>query len=128
MRMHQGRPVLGLAGVETMDDAEALAGLELRVPESELVELPEGTYFEHQLVGCTVVTAAGAEVGTVRAVEGGAGATRLAIGSGADEILVPLVHAICVRIDVGLKRIVIEPPDGLLDVNARKEAPERAGP
>ena len=118
MRMHQGRPVLTLRGIETMDEAESLAGLELRVPESELARLPEGTYYEHDLIGCRLVTTDGREVGTVRTIEGGGGMIRLVAGSGRGEIQVPLVHEICVAIDVVRKQIVIDPPDGLLDVNA----------
>ena len=118
MRMHQGRPVLALQGVETMDAAETLAGLELRVPESALRTLPEGTYYEHDLIGCVLVTTDGREVGTVRTMEGGGGMIRLIAGSGRAEIQVPLVREICVTIDVARKRIVIDPPEGLLDVNA----------
>jgi 16S rRNA processing protein RimM len=118
MRIHQGRPVLALEGVETMNEAELLAGLELRVPESELTALPEGTYYEHDLIGCRLVTTDGREVGTVRTIEGGGGMIRLIAGSGRGEIQVPLVHEICVAIDVVHKRIVIDPPEGLLDVNA----------
>jgi 16S rRNA processing protein RimM len=118
MRIHQGRPVLALEGVETMNEAELLAGLELRVPESELTALPEGTYYEHDLIGCRLVTTDGREVGTVRTIEGGGGMIRLIAGSGRGEIQVPLVHEICVAIDVVHKRIMIDPPEGLLDVNA----------
>ena len=118
MRMHQGRPVLTFDGVETMSDAEELAGLELRIPESSLSPLPEGTYYEHDLVGCALVTTGGRLVGTVRAVEGGGGTSRLVAGSGRAEIQVPLVHEICVAIDIARKQIVIDPPEGLLDVNA----------
>jgi 16S rRNA processing protein RimM len=117
-RMHQGRPLLTLQGVETMDEAERLSGLELRVPESELAALPEGTYYEHDLIGCVLVTTDGRDVGTVRAIEGGGGMIRLISGSGRGEVQVPLVHEICVKIDVALKQIVIEPPEGLLDLNA----------
>jgi 16S rRNA processing protein RimM len=117
-RLHVGRPVLALEGVDTMHEAETLAGLELRVPESELVALPPGSYYEHALVGCEVVTAAGRVLGPVRAVESAAGPTRLVIGTGRGEIQVPLVEAICIEIDVASRRIVIDPPEGLLDVNA----------
>src|SRR5215510_12515453 len=43
VRMHQGRPVIAIDGVETMNDAELLAGLELRVPRERLKALPAGT-------------------------------------------------------------------------------------
>ncbi|MGC4082434.1 MAG: hypothetical protein QM736_10095 [Vicinamibacterales bacterium] len=55
-RLQQGRPVIGIDGVTDMDAARELAGLEFRVPVETLAELPEGTYYHHQLVGCEVRT------------------------------------------------------------------------
>jgi 16S rRNA processing protein RimM len=118
MRLHQGRPVVSFEGIETMTAAEALAGLELRVPESDLAELPPGTYYEHDLVGCEVVTTGGQVVGRVRAIVGGCGVSRLVIGVGRAEVQVPLVEVFCPLIDVAARRIVVSPPDGLLDLNA----------
>jgi len=118
VRFHRERPVIGLAGVETMSQAEQLAGLELRIPAARLMPLPEGRYYHHDLVGCAVETRAGERVGTVRRVDASYGGDRLeVVDDGGAEILIPLVSPICVRIDVAAKRIVIEPPDGLLDLN-----------
>jgi len=118
MRMQQARPVIAFEGVASMNEAEALAGLELRVPEASLAALAPDTYYEHDLRGCRVETVDGRALGEVRAVEGGGGATRLVIGAGRGEIQVPFVHEICVVIDVGGRRIVVDAPDGLIDVNA----------
>ena len=62
-----------------MDDAEALAGLELRIPAGELAPLPPGMYYHHDLVGCRVETSAGDAVGEVVAVEGSGEASRLVV-------------------------------------------------
>jgi 16S rRNA processing protein RimM len=118
VRFQNGRPVIGIEGVETMNDAEALAGLELRVPVEELAPLPDGTFYHHDLVGCQVVTARGEEVGTVEGVEGDIGGSRLVVAGARGEILIPLATEICRTIDVPGRRIVIEPPEGLLDLNA----------
>jgi 16S rRNA processing protein RimM len=118
MRLHQGRPVVAFEGIESMNDAETLAGLELRVPESALTVLPTGSYYEHQLVGCEVVTTSGRELGRVRAIEGGAGISRLVLGEGRGEIQIPLVEEFCVVIDIADRRIVVDPPEGLIDLNA----------
>ena len=56
-----------------MNDAEALAGLELRVPVERLAALPAGTFYRHDLIGCEVETRDGATVGTVTDVEGDVG-------------------------------------------------------
>jgi 16S rRNA processing protein RimM len=117
VRFQRDRPVIGIAGVETMSDAEALAGYELRVPVTWLARLPEGVFYRHDLIGCRVETPAGELVGTVRNVEGSLTGSRLVVAASSGEILIPLVSAICTTIDPAAKRIVIEPPEGLLDLN-----------
>ena len=119
---HQGRPVLTLEGVESMNDAERLRGAELRVPEAALQPLPDGRYYHFRLVGCEVVTARGERVGEVRAVEGDAGGERLVVDGPDGEVLVPFAEAICTSVDVEARRIVIDPPEGLLEINRRGPA------
>jgi 16S rRNA processing protein RimM len=126
MRVQNGRPIVGFEGFERIEDVEGLGGQELRVPDIALQRLEPGTFYEHQLVGCLVKTVAGDVVGNVAKVEGGAGATRLAIDGPRGEILIPLAMDICVEIDVVNKRIRIEPPDGLLELN--EKGPAKAGP
>jgi 16S rRNA processing protein RimM len=118
-RFHRERPVIGIAGVETMSAAEALAGQELRVPVEHLSALPPGTFYRHDLVGCRVDTRDGRFVGLVRDVEGTLTGSRLVVDGDAGEVLVPLVAAICTLVDPAAKRIVIDPPDGLIEANAR---------
>jgi hypothetical protein len=74
-----------------------------------------------------VETVSGGVLGTVAAVEGGAGATRLVMNGPRGEILIPLVVDICVDIDVDAKRIRIDPPDGLLALNERGPAKKPSG-
>ena len=114
---HGGRPVVAFESIETPWEAERLRGAELRVPEDALHPLPANTWYEHELVGCAVRTVSGEQVGTVDRIEGPAGAKRLIVGHAGGEVDVPLVAAICVSIDTRSGSIVIEPPDGLLDVN-----------
>ena len=116
-RVQNGRPVVGFAGFSSIEEAERLAGLELRVPEETLQALGEGVYYQHQLVGCEVETVAGAPVGEVSRVDGGAGGSLLAVRGARGEVLIPLAQHICVEIDVAAKRIRIDPPDGLLELN-----------
>lgn len=118
VRFQRERPVVGIAGVETMNDAEALAGCELRVPIERLTALPAGTFYRHDLIGCRVETGGGEAVGVVGDVEGTLSGSRLVVASPGGEVLIPLVAEICTTVDVANKRIVIEPPDGLLDLNA----------
>ena len=117
-RMQGGRPVVGFEGFARIEDVERLGGVELRVPEEALQPLQPGTFYHHQLVGCAVELADGTSVGEVQRVDGGIGGSLLVIAGSAGEVLVPLVSAICVDIDVAAKRIRIDPPEGLLELNS----------
>jgi 16S rRNA processing protein RimM len=116
VRFQQGRPILGLAGFSSIDEAERLAGAELKVPESEQEALPPGSFYHHQLIGCEVVTADGDRVGRVTKVEGSGAMSRLVVMSTRREVLIPLAEEIC-QVDVGAKKIVVTPPPGLLELN-----------
>jgi 16S rRNA processing protein RimM len=104
------RPVVGFDGVASIDDAETLAGAELRVPAEELAALPPGMFYHHDLLGCRVETTGGAVVGEVIAVEGSGSASRLVVRTPTGEDLIPLV-------DPPARRIVVKAPDGLLGLN-----------
>jgi 16S rRNA processing protein RimM len=116
-RFHGPRPVIGIEGVATMNDAETLAGRELRVPVEQLVALPVDTFYRHDLVGCVVETRDGVRIGPVTDVEGSMTGSRLVVNGAAGEVLIPLVAAICTVVDPAAKRIVIDPPEGLIEAN-----------
>ena len=118
MRMHQGRPVILFAGIASMNDAELLAGQELRIAEDEgdAELLGEGEYYHRDLIGCAVVTENGDAIGEVAAVQGGGGQSRLVVRSRRNEVLIPLVDEFC-TVDVKAKRITVRPPEGLLELN-----------
>lgn len=119
VRFQHDRPVIGFLGVDDMDGATALAGAELRVPIDRLAALPEGAFYHHDLIGCQVHTVDGAPVGAVTGVEGTIGRSRLVLDTERGELLIPLVSEICTTIDPVAKRIVIDPPEGLLELNTR---------
>jgi 16S rRNA processing protein RimM len=116
VRFHQGRPLVGFAGVDTMEAAEALIGAELKVPEAEIPPLPDGTYYRHDLVGCEVTDTTGQAIGRVTSVDGPMERSRLVIAGPRGEVMVPMVGGICVRVDPAAKVIVVDPPAGLLDL------------
>jgi len=125
VRFQQGRPVIGLRGVDDMNAALEYSGAELRVPVEWLVQLPDGMFYRHDLVGCRVVTRSGDVIGTVSGVEGTSEGSRLVIDSENGEVLVPLVADICVAIDPAGRRIVVNPPEGLIELNVRARRPDR---
>lgn len=119
LRVQGGRPVVGFEGLDRLEAVEALAGRELRVPESMLRPLEPGRYYHHELLGCEVVTTTGERVGVVRRVTGGAGTGLLEVDAPRGEVLIPFAPAICVDVDVAARRIRVVPPEGLLDLNTR---------
>jgi len=119
VRFQQGRPVIGLRGVDDMTTANALAGTELRVPVERLAQLPDGAFYHHDLIGCQVETEDGATVGVVSRIEGPMGRSRLVLDTDRGEVLIPLVPEICTTIDPASRRIVISPPEGLLELNVK---------
>jgi 16S rRNA processing protein RimM len=68
-----------------------------------------------------VETAAGTHIGEVARVDGGAAGSLLAIDGARGEILIPLAVDITTRVDVDARRITIDPPDGLLELNERTD-------
>lgn len=114
-RIHQGRPIVGLEGIGTISEAEEYQGAELRIHAEEQQPLPAGHYYHHQLVGCEAVTADGAPIGRVVGVEGGMGQSRLIVAGANRRHEIPLAEDIC-TVDVAERRIVVRPPEGLLDL------------
>jgi 16S rRNA processing protein RimM len=117
VRFHQHRPIVTLDGIASIEQAERLAGLELRVPPQSRDPLPDGLFYREQLVGCQVVTEDGDVVGEVAGVEGTVENSRLVVRGADGEVLVPLAAEICVRVDPDRRTIVIAPIEGLLDLN-----------
>lgn len=77
--------------------------------------MEEGEYWERDLVDCDVFDTTGAQVGRVSAVIPGDAQDLLELKTNAGARLVPMVREIVVEIDPGQRRIVIDPPEGLLD-------------
>ena len=114
-RIHQGRPVIGLAGVESISEAERYQDAELRIGAAEQQPLPEGQYYHHQLVGCEVVGEDGTRIGRVTAIEGAMGQSRLVVAGDRRRHEIPLAVDIC-TVDVAGRRIIVRPLEGLLEL------------
>ena len=109
------RVILRFAGITSVEDAEALRDVEICIPESAVAKLGEGEFFDWQLAGCEVETLEGERVGTVREIMRTGGTELLVVENGEQEYLIPFAEAICPEVDVEKKRIVVDPPEGLLE-------------
>jgi 16S rRNA processing protein RimM len=115
-RPHKRGVLIRLEGVADRNAAEALVTRYLLIPAEETEALEEGEFFYHQLLGLTVETAEGVVVGRVREVYE-TDPTHLLEVKGAGAVhLIPLSRRIVTRVDVEAGRLVIEPPEGLLEL------------
>jgi 16S rRNA processing protein RimM len=112
---HGATLVFKFRGVDTISDAEGLYGREVRIPASQRTSLDEGEYFQSDLIGCEVVDRrTGESIGRVTAWDDGGGSGLLVVDG---NLLVPFARSICVSIDPAAKRIAVELPEGLKDLN-----------
>ena len=118
VRFHQGRPIVAFDGIETMNDAEALAGSDLWIAAEGAGPLPEHTFYRHDLEGCEVVDRNGRAVGPVTRVDGPLERSHLIVEGARGEVMIPLAAGI-VSVDVAAKRITVDPPEGLLELNEK---------
>jgi len=124
---NEGRIVLHFAGVDSISEAELLAGREVIVPQEERLPLEDDSTYISELVGCTVYDGAAA-VGVIADVQFATtsdGSRRLAEAAPllavtspeGDEILIPFAKAFLVRVDTEAKRVEMTLPEGLVEVN-----------
>jgi 16S rRNA processing protein RimM len=117
-RPHQGRLIVGFAGVLDRDGAESLRGVRLCVESADLPPPADpDEYHDFQLVGLRAVDLAGDDLGEVTGVRHGPGAELLVLRRPAGgTALVPFVKAIVPAVDLAGGRVVLSPPEGLLDL------------
>ena len=109
---HKGRFVLQIEGVASIDEAETLRGLELRIAEEELASLPEGSFYYHQLKGLRVEDEAGGLIGVVDEVmETGAENRVLVVRGPGGETLLPFASGFVKDVDLARGRILASRPE-----------------
>ncbi len=105
-----------LTGVTSREEAEALKGTRLYADRSSLPSLPDDEFYHADLVGLTVLDTGGAKIGRVRAIhDHGAGDLLEVTRAGGKEVLIPFTRAMVPTVDLTQGRIVVDPPEGMLD-------------
>ena len=128
-----GRIVLQLAGIDTIEKAEQLAGKEVLVPITERLPLESGAAYISDLAGCTVYDH-DQPLGVVDSVQFPTtpdGSHRLEdavpllviLSTDGDEILIPFAKAFLLDLDVAGKSIRMELPAGLAEINRSSSSP-----
>jgi 16S rRNA processing protein RimM len=117
-RWHSGRLLVRFTGVADRTAAEGLRSTLLVVDSATSVAPDDADEFwDHDLIGLDAVTADGEPIGQITDILHPPGADLLVIGRpSGGELLVPFVTEIVPQVDVEARRIVIEPPEGLLEL------------
>lgn len=113
----KGRQVLKFAGVDSISAAQELVGAWVEVASEEAVSLPEGTYFDHELIGCTVRGVGGEVLGEVIDILRISGNNQLVVSGPRGKFMIPAVEAMCRRVSIAGKEILVDLPEGLIDLN-----------
>ena len=110
--------ILKLSGCDSVEAAGEFTGYEFCVSEADRVPLADDEYYDFDLEGCAVQLTTGQNIGIVQSILKTGGTEILVVGK-ADktEVLIPLAEAIVVEIDTAAKRIVVDPPEGLLELS-----------
>ena len=118
-----GQAIFHFAACDSVDAAKKLVGLEVQIPFSDRVQLPEGSYYISDLVGCEVRDKGGAELAACATSKSTAKTFPAHRSSVVDasqgEILIPLAQEICVNVNTAAHRIDVVLPEGLLDLNTK---------
>lgn len=112
-RPDRGRLLVTFEGIADRTAAELLNGRYLFVPEQEAPELPEGSFWPHQLEGSEVVTEAGRALGEIREVILGVANDIWVTGPPSNEVLIPALKDVVVSVDVAGRRVVVRDVPGL---------------
>jgi 16S rRNA processing protein RimM len=116
-RPHGERALVKFKGFDAPEDLRAIQNWTIEIPESQARKLAEGEYFLHDLVGLTLVDREGKERGVVSDAYDGGGGVLLQVEGPNGEFEVPFAADICTEIDLRKKRIIVELPEGIDDLN-----------
>lgn len=116
-RRQHGRCIVKFRGIDSISEAEKYIGWEIKIPAETLPALQEGSFYTFQLRGCRVFAADGEYMGIVTDVLGSAGAELLKVDREHEETLIPFVHSYLKNIDLDQRRIEVDLPEDLRDLN-----------
>lgn len=116
---HKGKAIIKLDGVSSLEDAKKLTGLPLEVHHSQLQQLPEGQYYHFQLTGLEVWTTQGELLGNITNILTAPSNDNYVVSGVNGDILIPAIEDVIKSIDLDEGRVVIEPMEGLLNLNRK---------
>jgi len=112
-RFHKQRIILKFSGIDDIGAAEGLRGHEVRIDRENLLDLPQGTYYQFDLIDCVAKDSRGHILGKVTEVLEAGGNFLLSLRRDQKELLVPFAKDIVRSVDLSKKELICELPPGL---------------
>lgn len=113
---NKGFAAVKFQGVDSEQEARSLLKKKVFIPESELKELDESNFYDHEVIGYEVEDVVKGEIGKVTAIADLKQNPLLVIEFKDKEILLPIFEGLIVKVDRKLKRLKVKAPDGLIDL------------
>ena len=117
LKPHKDFFTLKLKTVDSLVKARELAGFDVKVPEEWLKPLAKGDYYIYQLLDCSVYTKEKTLVGIIKDFMFVENNDLLIVRNRDREMLIPFNRSICLSLDLKKKELIINPPEGLLELN-----------
>ena len=119
VRVHGERALVKFAGIDAPEDVQLLQNWTIEIPEEDARELEEDEYFLHDLIGLTLIDGEGRERGVIEDIaEGGGGILFRVKRANGKTYELPFAADLCTEIDLNAKRMVVNLPEGLDDLDA----------
>jgi len=113
---NKGFAAVKFQGVDSEQEAKSLLKKKVFIPETELRELDESNFYDHEVIGFEVEDVVKGEIGKVTAIADLKQNPLLVIEFKDKEILLPIFEGLIVKVDRKLKRLKVKAPDGLIDL------------
>jgi len=116
---HKGKAIIKLNTINSIEDAQRLQGQPIEIHHSQLQPLPEGQYYHFQLIGLEVWTTQGELLGNITEILTAESNDNYVVRGAESKILIPAIEDVVKSIDLNKGHIVIEPIEGLLNLNKK---------
>ncbi len=116
---HKGQAIIKLSTINRIEDAQKLRGQPVEIHHSQLQPLPEGQYYHFQLIGLEVRTTRGESLGNIAEILSSKSNDNYVVDGAGGKILIPAIEDVVKFIDLEQGHVVIEPIEGLLNLNKK---------
>ena len=115
-RTHKNNLLVKFVGIDTIEEAEKLKNLQIKIDSENIGELEENEFYFHEIIGCEVFDENGKSLGEIiEILTPGANDVWVIKGQNGKEILIPYIEDVVKKIDIENKKIDIEVMEGLID-------------